>query len=288
MDMTRQAWVAVLFGALIGVAPGGARAADPPPAQPLVLAVHPYLAAKEIQRRFAPLVEFLGRALGKAVVVRIGSSYAEQVDAIGRDQVDLAFMGPASYVRMLDRYGSKPLLARFEVANQPNLYGVIAVAKASPLRTLADLRGRRFAFGDPDSTMSYYVPAWMLMSAGLPLAALGDQRFLGSHPNVALAVLAGDFDAGAMKREVYDEYAPRGLRILVDLPPVPDHLFVTRSDLPPEWVATLRAALLGLGDTADGRRILGELHPGLTRLIPARESDYQDLRQMVRTVVAAR
>ena len=282
-----RAWTAGLLGAMLALAPQLSPAGDQPPRRPLVLAVHPYLAPAEIERRFAPLAAFLGRTLGQAVVVRVGGSYAEHIAATGRDQVDIAFMGPAAYTRMLDQYGSKPLLARFEVDHQPSLFGVIAVPQASPLQSLADLRGRRFAFGDPDSTMSYYVPAWLIARNGVPLAALGGQSFLGSHPNVALAVLAGDYDAGALKREVYDEYAPKGLRILAELPPTPDHVFVTRADFPPADVAKLRAALLALDGTAEGRQILAELHPGLTRLIPATESDYQALREMIRTVLAA-
>ena len=278
---------ACICGALLGLAPRFASAAEPSPPRPLVLAVHPYLAPQEIEKRFAPLAAILARTLGAEVVVRVGGSYTKHINAVGRDQVDVAFMGPAAYVRMLDRYGSKPLLARFEVAHEPNLYGVIAVPQGSPLHTLAELRGRRFAFGDPESTMSYYVPAWLLMTSGVPLATLGDQRFLGSHPNVALAVLAGDYDAGALKREVYDQYAARGLRVLAELPPTPDHVFVTRADFPPASVAKLREALLALDQRADGRRVLAELHPGLTRLIPASESDYQTLRAMIRAVVAA-
>lgn len=281
-----RAWTACLVGALLGLASQIDSAGEPPPRGALVLAVHPYLAPTEIERRFAPLAAFVGRTLGQGVQVRVGGSYAEHIAAIGRDQVDIAFMGPAAYARMLDQYGSKPLLARFEVNRQPNLYGVIAVRQASPLRSIADLRGRRFAFGDPDSTMSYYVPAWLLSHNGVPLAALGGQSFLGSHPNVALAVLAGDYDAGALKREVYDEYAAKGLRILAEVPPTPDHLFVTRADFPAADVATLRAALLALDGTAEGRRVLAELHPGLTRLIPAAESDYQALRDLIRSVPA--
>jgi phosphonate transport system substrate-binding protein len=265
----------------------GASALDGPPQIPLVLGIHPYLTTAEILHRFTPLADFIGQTLGQPVTVRVGGSYAEHVFAIGHDQVDIAFMGPLIYVKTLDQFGSKPLLGRFEVNHQPNLYGVIVVAKDSPLRTIEDLRGRRFAFGDPESTTSYCVEAWAMLRHGVPLNVLGDYRFLGSHPNVALAVLAGDYDAGAVKREVYDEYAAKGLRILAEAPATPDFLFVTRANFPPAAVSKLRAALLALDETADGRRILEQLHPGLTRLIPATEADYQGLRDMMRALPAA-
>lgn len=254
------------------------------PGNPLILAVHPYLPAAEIQRRFAPLAEYLGHELGQPVQVRIGRDYEAHTEAIGKDQLDIAFMGPASYVTMLERYGSKPLLARFEVNNSPHLYGVIFTRKESPLRTLKDLQGKRFAFGDPESTMSHIVPRYMLMEASVPAESLREFRFLGSHKNVALAVLAGDFDAGAIKREVFDEFEAQGLRPLAVTLPTPDHLFVTRATLPAAQVQKLRAALLQLKERPRGQEIMNELHKGLTALIPANEQDYEQLRAIVRKV----
>jgi phosphonate transport system substrate-binding protein len=256
-------------------------------AGPLILAVHPYLPAPEIQKRFAPLASHLGRVLGRAVEVRVGQDYDQHIAAIGQDEVDIALLGPASYVRMVDRYGKKPLLARFQVGDDARLYGVIAVMRDSPFKRLEDLRGRRFAFGDPESTMSHLVPRYLLLQAGLPLDALGEYRYLGSHRNVALGVLSGDFDAGAMKREVYDEYAARGLRALAVSPPTPDHLFVTRADLSAAEVARLRQAMLTLAAQPGGRDVLERLHPGLTALVAVKDGDYDGLRTMVRAVERA-
>ena len=73
---------------------------------PLVLAVHPYLPAEELTSRFTPLAEALARAVGRPVTVRVGRSYAEHVEAIGSDGVDLAYLGPATYVTMVSRYGA--------------------------------------------------------------------------------------------------------------------------------------------------------------------------------------
>lgn len=253
----------------------------------LILAVHPYLPASEIHRRFAPLASHLSRALGRAVNVRVGQDYDQHIAAIGQDEVDIAFLGPASYVRMVDRHGRKPILARFQIGDDPHLYGVIAVRRDSPLQRIQDLKGRRFAFGDPESTMSHIVPRHMLLQAGVPTEALGLYRFLGSHRNVALGILAGDFDAGAMKREVYDEFARSGLRALAISPPSPDHLCVTRADLPANDVMRLRQVMLDLRDDPAGREMLKRLHPGLTALVAAQDSEYDGLRAMVRAVDSA-
>ena len=271
-----------LIVCLVAFACPDAHAAD----GPLVLAVHPYLPVSEIQSRFGPFAAYLSRELGRQVTVRVGSNYVEHEGAIGKDQVDIAFLGPASYIQVVRQFGSKPLLARFEVDGQSNLYGVIAVRKDSVVTTLAGLKDARVAFGDPESTMSHIVPRYLLMQAGIPNGA-ARYKFLGAHRNVAIGLLVGDYDAGAMKKEVFDEFAPKGLRALAITPGVPDHLFVTRADMPPADVKRLREAMLRLKDQPDGPSILDKMHKGLTALIPVVDANYEALRGMVRAVTSA-
>ena len=260
--------------------------AEPAAAAPLVLAVIPYLPAEEIRQHYAPLVTQIGRSLGRPIDLRISASYVAHINAVGHDQVDLALLGPATYVRVLERYGSKPLLARYEVDGKPELRGVIVVPRDSPVKTIGELRGRRFAFGDPESTMAYSVPAWALLRAGVPITALGGHDFVGSHANVALGVLAGDYDAGAVRRDIYETYAPRGLRSLAELPSTPGQLIVARSNLPPSDVERVRSLLLSLHETAAGMKVLTSIEPRMTRFGAVRESDYDGLRQMMRAVSA--
>ena len=256
--------------------------------EPLILAVHPYLPEAEIQKRFTPLAEYLSLTLGQPIVVRVGRNYDDHIDAIGKDQVDIAFMGPAAYTKLLDKYGSKPLLARFEVNNGPNLYGVIITRNESPIRNLKQLQGKRFAFGDKESTMSHIVPRFMLAEAGIPVSALSEYKFLGSHHNVAIAVLAGDFDAGAVKQEVFIEFESKGLRVIAATPATPDHLFITSSTLPIAKVKKLRQALLQLSNEPNGKTIMSAMHKELTALIPVHERDYEQLRTIVHKVESER
>ena len=268
-----------IFPLLFGTAPAGA--ASEPLQRPMVLAVHPYLPSAEIRKRFAPLAEYLGKVLGQQVVVRVGRDYEEHVATIGANGVDIAFMGPAAYVKLVARYGARPLLARIETNGDPYLSGVIVARSDSPLRSLADLRGKVFAFGDPDSTMSTLVPRYALRRAGVPLTALAHYEHLGAHENVALGVLAGDFDAGAVKVEVFDEFAARGLRVLANLPQVSEHVFATRADLPLSQVKLLRSALLNLKATPQGSAIMQSIQKDMTGMVPVADADYDNPRAIL-------
>lgn len=269
------------------VEPTLVKAAESAP-PPLILAVHPYLSSAEIQQRFSPLAEYLGSRLGRQVQVRVGGDYEQHIEAIGLNSVDIAFMGPASYVKLTARYGVKPLLARIEIKGKPILSGYIVTSVNSTLRHLADLRGKRLAFVDPYSTMGTVVPRYVMQQAGVGLKQLGSYQHLGGHKDVALGVLSGDFDAGAVKSEVYDEFAPRGLRVLVKLPDVSEHLFITRADLPASQVAALRQALLQLKNAPNGEAILRAMNKDMTGMAPVADSDYNSLRKLQRPVSGKR
>lgn len=276
----------LLLISMVWLAPLGAAYAAEPAQPPLILAVHPFLPRAEIQKRFAPLADYLGQRLGRQVQVRVGRDYEQHIEAVGMDTVDIAFMGPASYVKLVARYGPKPLLARIEINGKPILSGYIITSVNSALHNLSDLRGKRFAFTDPDSTMGSLVPQYVLQQAGVGLKQLGAYQHLGGHKDVALGVLNGDFDAGAVKSEVYDELAPRGLRVLAKLPNVSEHLFVACADLSAQQIALLRQALLQLKSAPQGPAILRAINKEMTAMVSVADADYNSLRTLQRAVKA--
>ena len=260
--------------------------ADPPAARPLVLAVHPYLPYEEIHARYRPLADYLQVQLNKPVVVRVGRNYEEHIKFIGRDEVDIAYMGPATYLEMVRIYGEKPGLARLEIDGRPHFHGYLVTTSDSDIDGIGALRNKRFAFGDPKSTMSHLVPRHMLLKEGIQVSDLADYSFLGSHKNVALGVLSGDFDAGAVKEEVWAAYRTKGLRAFAKSPAYSEHLFVARSDLDPDLVAQIRTALYGLSDTPEGRELLKGIKDMVTALVPVQDSDYDSLRQVLDALAA--
>jgi phosphonate transport system substrate-binding protein len=247
----------------------------------LTLCVHPYLPATELTRRFSPLAEYLSRKVGLPISIRVQKSYQSHIDRTGKDEADIAYVGPVSYVKIVETYGEKPLLARLVVSGEPEFFGMIIVREDSPIRSLEDLAGRSFAFGDINSTMSHLVPRYMLKEGGVPVSRLAKHEFLGSHHNVALGVLGGYFDAGGVKEEVYYEYRERGLRMLAKSPPIAEHLFVARSSLPPGILEPLRKAMLTLHEDERGTEILTSLKNGVTALTKVDDGDYDSLRKIL-------
>ena len=255
--------------------------------KPLILGIHPFLSSTELYRRFTPLAEHLSRELGRPVQINIADSYESHVIAIGRGRVDIAFMGPASFVKLTSNFGSVPLLAAFETRGGRTFRGVIVVRKDSPIKTLSQLRGKKFAFGDVNSTMSHLVPRYMLLKAGVDVKLLGKYDFLTNHDNIAMSVLSGNFDAGALKEDIYNDYAEQGLRALAISEPVPDHIFVARAGLSADTVRKVTRVLYSLKDTEDGRRVLASIQKDLVGLVPVENSDYDPLRKVLDSLASS-
>lgn len=247
----------------------------------LILGVHPYLDAETIIERFQPLAEYLSMQLDTDVEVRVGRNYESHLQAVGRDKIDIAFLGPATYIKLVNEYGQKPLLARLQANNKATFHGHIIVRNDSHLTAIQDLKNHHFAFGDKNSTMSSLVPRALLLRNGITLNQLAGYRYLKGHKNVAIAVLAGDADAGAIKAEVYQQFSHRGLKSLAQTPEISEHVFVTRSNMPVALQEQIRDILLGINSDLMINKTLKPIKKQITGLATVVDADYDSLRDLM-------
>ncbi len=248
----------------------------------LILGLHPFLSSVELFKRFSPLAEYLTFALRRPVQIKIAPSYAAHIDEVAGNKLDIAYLGPAPYIRVVDSFGPRPLLARLEMHGKTTFQGVIIVRHDSEIKSLADLVGKRFAFGDPASTMSHLVPRFQLIQAGITADRLEDFEFTNNHVNVALSVLLGMFDAGAVKETIFEQYQARGLKILARTPAITNHVFVARTDMSQKTIKELRYAFLHLQNTPFGPTILRAIKPSVTGLVPAQDEEFDGLRRIIK------
>lgn len=279
--MTRQIFM-VLGGLIFALGALSAMAVEPE----LTLGVHPFKPPTLLIKAFTPLANYLSERIGRVVVVKISRDYATHIEHAGTDQFDIAYLGPAPYVQMREKYGEKRLLARQFIAGSPTFHGKIFVRDDSPIKTLSDLRGKRIALGDPKSTMSYLLPRYLLLQAGLLPADLPEFGAFGDHTNIVLAVLAGEYAAGAVKEDIFFSYQPRGLRAIATTPAISDHLFIASNTLDAKTVEAIRNAMLTLAAQPEGPAIMRAMTDGITELAPVLDSDYDNLRLILQLLKA--
>ena len=121
-----------------------------------------------------------------------------------------------------------------------------------------------------------------MVGAGVRLAELSSYAFLKHYDNIAKAVLNDDFDAGILTEGAFQEFAPRGLRLLHTSPPLPAYVFAVNG-LPPATVGRLRAAFLSLRDgVPEHRDILQALGKGYDGFVSAQDKDYEMVRRLLK------
>jgi phosphonate transport system substrate-binding protein len=126
------------------------------------------------------------------------------------------------------------------------------VASNAPFRQLADLKGKRFAFGDINSTSGHLIPYQELKKAGVDVDHNLQFRYTGSHPATLKAVEAGAVDAGALDETVYKEMTTDGkvdpgkVRVLYTSHPFVDYVWVARKDIDPKRREAFAQAFLSL------------------------------------------
>jgi len=258
----------------IFLAVGSAYSADENAENSLTLGFMPYLNAELLIEKYTPLTQYLGRKLGRDIHISVAKDYAEHIRLTGEDKIDISFLGGSPYVVIGDKYGKKPLLARYEFDDKPSFRSVLFVAKDSPLKTVNDLVGKNVAFGNPNSTLSTQVPLYVLLEAGVGLDDLKSYKHLRNHDNVVLGVEFGDFDAGAVAEEVYVSHADRNIKVLAYSPALSTHVLVARSTLSPALQKDISKALYGMKDDPEAKAALMAIGGNLTGFVSAVDSDY--------------
>lgn len=247
----------------------------------LRLGVVPLESPARMHRRFTPLAAYLGQALGRPVELKVALDFDEAVRDLGEGRTQFAFLTPSTYVLAHERYRATVLATALR-RGKPFQHAAIICRRDARLRTLADLRGRSFAFGDVNSTSSHIVPRAMLLTAGIDVDQLGSFAHLGHHDAVAAAVVRGDYDAGAVMESVAAQYEAEGLMTLVQSPPIPEFNICATRELPADVRDTLYKALLALTpDGGAGTAVLEALYADYTGFAAATDADYADVREMM-------
>lgn len=249
--------------------------------QALRFGLYPYANPTAIYQGFQPLIKALAEQSGHQITIDMAPNYTSHVRRLGEGKIDLAFAGPSPYVKANDQYHTIELLARLDIQHDSGDQTIIIAKRQNPVTTIADLKGKSFAFGDYQSFGSHFMPRYLLRQHGVSLWDLLAYDYVMGHDNVILAVLHGDFEAGAVRNDVFQHYHDRNaFKILAGPIAIPPHAIVCRKDLPVELKETLRQILLGLKDA----KVLRAIDPQMTGFAPVTDQDFNLARKVIRAI----
>ena len=295
----RTSWIIILLAILL---PGCSRESDTrivdftrtiPVARPgdpghelpaLRVAVAAMISPKETFVYYRQLLDYLAQRMDREVQLVQRKTYGEINELIGEGQIDVAFICSGPYASGREKYGFE-LLATPEIQGSHFYRAYLIVNQDSSFQSLEDLRGRVFAFTDPDSHTGKLVPtSWLAEVQERPETFFSKTIHTYSHDNSILAVARGLVDGAAVDSLVW-EYFQRNnptwtsqTRIIKQSEPYGIPPVVASGSLDPKLKEQVSRLLLSMHQDTEGFRILQELM--IDRFLPPRQEWYDGIRQL--------
>ena len=237
--------------------------------------------APTVLRLNEPMRAYLEKKLGLPVELEVGTTYAATGEALRFGRIDIAYLGPITYVLQSERTPLVPFVRPSHPKVGATFQAAIIVPADSTAKTLSDLAGTDIAFGDPASTSGTWVPQYELLEAGLSAGKDYTAHSLGAHDAVALAVANGKAAAGGISLPVFNRLLKEKkideakLRVLATSRPIPEYAFTFRAGLDPAFRQDVTDAFLALDDRAVLDVFTAE------RFAPADDADFRKVRDWI-------
>ncbi len=257
----------------------------------------------------------LEKSTGLKFDITVGNSFAAVIEAMGAQKADVGWLNTFSYVLAHDKYGVDVKLVT--VRRGAKAYTAEIVVRADRgMNCLKDLKGKKFAWVDPASTSGYLFPAAMVYEVAKedPAKFFGQTIFAGKHDAAVIAVYKKQVDGAAVfgnapegdakaqfcapppvpeaQRTDAPTIVKKALpdvlevtKVVAVSDPIPNDTVSFRKGLPDEVTAKVTQGLLDLTKTEEGKQALKDLYD-IDGLAPARDSDYDPVRNLVKAASA--
>jgi len=235
------------------------------------------------------LASLLEKETGLKYEISVPTSYTAVITAMGSGTVDVGWLSPLPYVIAHDRYNVEVVLRT--VRDDSDKYWSFIIARADGgVKTLADLKGKRFAYGDPVSTSGAIYPKHLIRTSGYdPERFFSQVIYAGAHDRVVMAVYNKQVDAGAIYGGVKTDAREKVLKALPDVMTktriiaksieIPNDTVSVRAGLPPAIAKKITDGLLKISKSPEGKKAVFDLY-GIDGFVPAKDSDYDSVRKV--------
>jgi len=238
-------------------------------------------APTELQRKFAPLGKYLEAQTGLKVVFTPVSDYAAVVESLATRKIDLAWLGGFTFVQAKIRTNGTaiPIVQRAEDAVFTSKF----ITADPNIKSVADLKGKTFAFGAPSSTSGSLMPRFFLQQAGLnPEKDFKNVAYSGAHDATVAFVAAGKAEAGVLNASVWDKLVEQKkvdtdkVRVFSTTPTYFDYNWTVRGDLDPALVKKLTDAFLKLDPANPEHKEILALQRA-SKFVPTKKENYDGI-----------
>jgi phosphonate transport system substrate-binding protein len=238
-----------------------------------IVGITPQFEARKLFEIWRPILDALEKETGLHFTLRGAPSITDFEQQLVSGQFDFAYVNPF-FVGVRNPKGYLPLARD----HGSSLMGVVVVKKDSPIKSVKDLDGKKVAFPAANSLAgSLIIRSELESEYGVHVVP----QFVRTHDSSFLNAAVGMADAaGGVKGTL--ERQPAEVRSMLrelftthEVAPLP---FVAHPRVPEKIREQVKAALLKLGASEDGKALLNKVP--IRQIGPASLNDYEPLRRM--------
>lgn len=220
-----------------------------------VFGVVPQFEANKLRNIWQPVINYLESETGYRFRIKGSPTIPDFESEFMQGDFDFAYMNPYHIMLANRKKGYIPLVKDAGTT----LYGVLVVTKDSSISQISELNGSTVAFPAPNA-----LGASLLMRQ--EIADKFNTRiiptYVKTHDSVYLNVLLGEAVAGAGVQKTLDQQRPEyksALKIIHKTREFSPHPIAAHPGVPEEVRQAVKTALLKLGKTDEGRKVLARV-----------------------------
>lgn len=248
------------------------------------IAVGAMITPKEGFTYYREFLDYISNKISRPVTFIDRESYSEINSMLRTGDLDVAFVCSGPYVDGVKEFGLKPLVSP-QAYGESVYYSYVIVPVDSPAKSFIDLKGKKFAFTDPQSNTGTLVPIYMLAKINeTPDTFFKGYEYTYAHDKSIQAVALKLVDGAAVDSLIW-EYAHNTnpvytskTKIIHKSPPYGIPPVVVRSKMDKDLVAKLRSAFLNAHKDPEGKRILAGMM--IEKFNPLDDNLYNSVREM--------
>lgn len=242
--------------------------------------------AQAMVRASQQVMDQLAAKTGMKVTPFVANDYNGVIEALRSDKLDIAYLGPFSYVLASEVAGAEAFAVAVTKKTGKSAYHSMVIArKDKGPQTVEQLKGRTFAFVDPSSASGHLFPKAGLMATGLDVdKGFSRTIFSGSHDASIMAVANHKVDAAAVADRIFDSAVSKGLvkaddfNIIWRSQPIPESPMVWRKNLDAATKQKVAAAMADIKDLPWGDQGV------LNGFAPTNDQAYDVVRQTAKVL----
>jgi phosphonate transport system substrate-binding protein len=291
--MSRRGMIMVALTLLLAVLPGCNREPEGKgpqfgkiPSSPRVpvrrFAVHPLHNPAKLIRAYQPLIDYLnGRLKGEHLALEASRDYANFEEKYNARKPEFLLPNPWQTLQAME-VGYRVIA----MAGEPQDFkGIFVVRRDSGLKRPDDLKGKSVSYPSHTALAACIMPQYFLHSHGINVNADIENRYVGSQESSIMNAYLGLTEAGATwppPWRAFQKEHPREaaeLKVIWETESLVNNSVMVRNDVPEQVGEQVRALLLGLDGTEEGKSILAGMETA--RFLPASDEDYDVVRLYV-------